>query len=106
MQIATQEVFGPVLSIIGFDHMDEAIEIANNTDYGLSAVVWTSNLSTAHTMIKAIKSGVVQVNCFSGADLTVPLGGVKQSGNGSDKSLHAFDKYIDVKTAWISLDPN
>lgn len=106
MQIATQEVFGPVLAIMGFDTMEQAIEIANSTDYGLSSVVWTSNLATAHTMVKAIKSGVVQVNCFSGADLTVPLGGVKQSGNGSDKSLHAFDKYIDVKTAWISLDPN
>jgi len=106
MSIATEEVFGPVLAIIGFDTMDEAIEIANSTQYGLSSVVWTANLATAHTMIKSIKAGVVQVNCFSGADLTVPLGGVKQSGNGSDKSLHGFDKYINVKTAWISLDPN
>ncbi|MCJ8338018.1 MAG: aldehyde dehydrogenase family protein [Pseudomonadales bacterium] len=106
MSIATQEVFGPVLSIIGFDTMDEAIEIANSTEYGLSSVVWTANLATAHTMVKAIQAGVVQVNCFSGADITVPLGGVKQSGNGSDKSLHGFDKYINVKTAWISLDAN
>ncbi len=106
MKIATEEVFGPVLAILGFDTIEEAIEIANSTDYGLSSVVWTSNLSTAHRMVKSIKAGVVQVNCFSGADLTVPLGGVKQSGNGSDKSLHAFDKYIDVKTAWISLDPD
>ncbi|EPJ50723.1 MAG: aldehyde dehydrogenase [Osedax symbiont Rs2] len=106
MSIACEEIFGPVLAIIGFDTMDEAIEIANSTQYGLSSVVWTSNLTTAHTMIQALQAGVVQVNCFSGADLTVPLGGVKQSGNGSDKSLHGFDKYINVKTAWISLDPN
>lgn len=106
MSIAKEEVFGPVLSILGFDTMEEAIDIANSTVFGLSSVVWTSNLSTAHKMIKSIKSGVVQVNCFSGADHTVPLGGVKQSGHGSDRSLHAFDKYIDLKTVWISLDPN
>jgi gamma-glutamyl-gamma-aminobutyraldehyde dehydrogenase len=106
MSIAKEEVFGPVLAILGFDKIEEAIEIANSTVYGLSSVVWTSNLSTAHRMIKSIKAGVVQVNCFSGADQTVPLGGVKQSGHGSDRSLHAFDKYIDLKTAWISLDPN
>ncbi|MCJ8270566.1 MAG: aldehyde dehydrogenase family protein, partial [Psychrosphaera sp.] len=106
MSIAQEEVFGPVLSIIGFDTMDEAIEIANSTVFGLSSVVWTSNLSTAHKMTKAIKAGVVQVNCFSGADQTVPLGGVKQSGFGADRSLHAFDKYINLKTVWMSLNPN
>jgi len=106
MSIAKEEVFGPVLAILGFDTIEDAIEIANSTVYGLSSVVWTSNLSTAHRMVKSIKAGVVQVNCFSGADQTVPLGGVKQSGHGSDRSLHAFDKYIDLKTAWISLDPN
>ena len=106
MDIALNEVFGPVLAILGFDTEEQAVEIANSTVFGLSSVVWTSNLSTAHRMIKAIKSGVVQVNCFSGADLTVPLGGVKQSGHGSDRSLHAFDKYINLKTAWISLNPS
>ena len=106
MSIAKEEIFGPVLAILGFDTIEDAIKIANSTVYGLSSVVWTSNLSTAHRMVKSIKAGVVQVNCFSGADQTVPLGGVKQSGHGSDRSLHAFDKYIDLKTAWISLDPN
>ncbi|MEH6445059.1 MAG: aldehyde dehydrogenase family protein [Oceanospirillaceae bacterium] len=106
MSLAQEEVFGPVLSIISFDTIEQAIEIANSTVYGLSSVVWTANLATAHKMIKAINAGVVQVNCFSGADQTVPLGGVKQSGNGVDRSLHAFDKYINLKTAWISLDPN
>lgn len=106
MSLAQEEVFGPVLSVLSFDTMEEAIEMANSTVYGLSSVVWTSNLSTAHRMVKAINAGVVQVNCFSGADQTVPLGGVKQSGNGVDRSLHAFDKYINLKTAWISLDPN
>jgi|TARA_B110000263_G_C15310922_1_gene513198 gamma-glutamyl-gamma-aminobutyraldehyde dehydrogenase len=106
MSIAKEEIFGPVLAILGFDTIEDAIKIANSTVYGLSSVVWTSKLSTAHRMVKSIKAGVVQVNCFSGADQTVPLGGVKQSGHGSDRSLHAFDKYIDLKTAWISLDPN
>lgn len=106
MSIAQEEVFGPVLAILGFDTIEDAIEIANSTVYGLSSVVWSSNLSTAHRMVKSIKAGVVQVNCFSGADQTVPLGGVKQSGHGSDRSLHAFDKYINLKTAWISLEPN
>jgi len=106
MSLAQEEIFGPVLSILSFDTMEQAIEIANSTVYGLSSVVWTANLSRAHKMVKAINAGVVQVNCFSGADQTVPLGGVKQSGNGADRSLHAIDKYINLKTAWISLDPH
>ncbi|MGN6535720.1 MAG: aldehyde dehydrogenase family protein, partial [Mesorhizobium sp.] len=65
--------------------------------------VWTANLATAHRMVRAIRAGVVHVNTYGGADLTVPLGGFGQSGFGRDKSLHAFDKYTDLKTAWISL---
>jgi len=86
-----------------FDSEDEAVTLANGTDYGLSAGVWTSDLSRAHRMIQRLKAGVVHVNTYGGADMTVPMGGVKQSGNGHDKSLHAFDKYLDLKTAWIKL---
>ena len=102
-RLATDEVFGPVLAVIPFDTEEEAIAIANGTDFGLASAVWTSNLSRAHRMIRAIQAGVVHVNTYGGADTTVPLGGVKQSGNGHDKSLHAFDKYFDLKTAWIKL---
>lgn len=98
-----EEVFGPVLAVTPFDSEDEAVRLANATDYGLAAGVWTSNLSRAHRMIRAIRAGVVHVNTYGGADATVPLGGTKQSGNGHDKSLHALDKYTDLKTAWIQL---
>jgi gamma-glutamyl-gamma-aminobutyraldehyde dehydrogenase len=103
MTLAKEEVFGPILSIIPFDDEAEALKIANATSYGLASAVWTGNLSRAHRMIRSIKAGVVHVNTYGGADGTVPLGGVKQSGNGHDKSLHAFDKYTDLKTAWIQL---
>ena len=72
-------------------------------DYGLAAAVWTSDLPTAHRMVRGVRAGVVHVNTYGGADVTVPLGGFKQSGFGRDKSLHALDKYADLKTAWISL---
>ncbi|MEM9351268.1 MAG: aldehyde dehydrogenase family protein [Pseudomonadota bacterium] len=101
--LAQQEVFGPVLAITPFDDEAEAIQLANSTDYGLAGGVWTADLSRAHRMIRALKTGVVHVNTYGGPDVTVPLGGVKQSGNGHDKSLQAFDKYFDLKTAWIKL---
>ena len=97
------EVFGPVLAVTPFDTEDQAIALANATDYGLAAGVWTANLSRAHRMVRAIRAGVVHVNTYGGADITVPLGGVRQSGNGHDKSLHALDKVTDLKTAWIAL---
>ncbi|MCR9058866.1 MAG: aldehyde dehydrogenase [Rhodobacteraceae bacterium] len=101
--IAQREVFGPVLAVTPFKDEDDAIRIANSTEFGLASGVWTENLGRAHRMIAAIRSGVIHVNTYGGADLTVPLGGVKQSGNGHDKSLHALDKYHDLKTAWIQL---
>jgi gamma-glutamyl-gamma-aminobutyraldehyde dehydrogenase len=104
MRIAQEEVFGPILSVIPFADETDAADIANATDYGLAAGVWTADLGTAHRMIRKIKAGVVHVNCYGGADITVPLGGMKQSGNGFDKSLHALEKYTALKTAWINLD--
>ena len=77
--------------------------MANDTNFGLAAGLWTQNLSRAHRMVRGIRAGVVHVNTYGGADNTVPLGGVKQSGNGHDNSLHALDKYVDLKTAWIQL---
>ena len=102
-RVFRHEVFGPVLAVTAFDTEAEALALANATDYGLAAGVWTSNLSRAHRMVAGIKAGVIHVNTYGGSDNTVPLGGTKQSGNGHDKSLHAFDKYFDLKTAWIQL---
>ena len=104
MEIVQDEVFGPVLAISRFKDPEQALNMANDSVYGLASAVWTSNLSLAHRMIRGIRSGLVHVNCYGGADITVPLGGVRQSGNGHDKSLHSFDKYSDLKTAWIQLE--
>jgi 4-(gamma-glutamylamino)butanal dehydrogenase len=98
-----EEVFGPVLAVTPFESEEEAVRLANGTDYGLAAAVWTASLSRAHRMVRAIDAGVVHVNTYGGADMTVPLGGHRQSGNGHDKSLHALDKYVNLKTAWIQL---
>ncbi|MBL9051275.1 MAG: aldehyde dehydrogenase family protein [Tabrizicola sp.] len=98
-----EEVFGPVLAVTPFTDEAEALRLANSSDFGLAAGVWTANLSRAHRMIRGIRSGVVHVNTYGGADVTVPLAGTKQSGNGADKSLHALEKYTDLKTAWIQL---
>ncbi len=98
-----EEVFGPVLAVTPFETEGEALRLANATDFGLASGLWTANLARAHRMIRGIRAGVVHVNTYGGSDITVPMGGVKQSGNGHDKSLHAFDKYTDLKTAWIQL---
>ena len=103
MAIFQKEVFGPLLTITAFDSEEEAIALANNSPLGLASGLWTNNLSRAHRMIRSLKAGVVHVNCYGGADATVPLCAVKQSGNGADKSLHALEKYTYLKTAWIKL---
>jgi gamma-glutamyl-gamma-aminobutyraldehyde dehydrogenase len=103
MRIAREEIFGPVLAVLEFDDVDEAVRLANDTDYGLAAALWTSDLSTAHRVSRALRAGTVWVNCYEEGDMSVPFGGVKRSGNGRDKSLHALDKYLDLKTTWIAL---
>ncbi|WP_163933910.1 aldehyde dehydrogenase [Paraferrimonas sp. SM1919] len=103
MAIARQEVFGPVMSVIRFENEQHAIQIANDSDYGLGAAVWTASLKRAHTMAKKLRAGSVWINNYNDGDMTVPFGGFKQSGNGRDKSLHALDKYTEVKTTWIDL---
>ncbi len=103
MKIAREEIFGPVLSTITFKDVDEAIRIANDVSYGLTAAVWSRDIKTAHRVAKALRAGTVFVNCYDADDITVPFGGFKQSGNGRDKSLHAMDKYTELKTTWIDL---
>ncbi|MFI6735242.1 aldehyde dehydrogenase [Nonomuraea sp. NPDC050451] len=103
MRLAREEIFGPVLSVLTFDDLDDAVALANATEYGLAAGLWTADLSTAHKVARALRAGTVWVNCYEEGDLTVPFGGMKQSGNGRDKSAHALEKYTEVKTTWIQL---
>ncbi|MDE1182620.1 aldehyde dehydrogenase [Paraburkholderia sp.] len=103
-KIAREEIFGPVLSVITFDTVDEAIRIANDSEYGLAAAVWTSNLTTAHEVARSLRAGTVWVNCYDeGGDMNFPFGGYKQSGNGRDKSLHALEKYTELKSTLVRL---
>ena len=103
MKIAREEIFGPVLSTITFKDVEEAVRIANDVSYGLTAAVWSRDITTAHRVAKRLRAGTVYVNCYDADDITVPFGGFKQSGNGRDKSLHAMDKYTELKTTWLDL---
>lgn len=104
MKIAREEIFGPVMGIIKFETEAEGVALANNSNYGLQASVWSDNINRAHRVARALRAGTVHVNQYDEDDITVPFGGYKQSGNGRDKSLHAFDKYTELKTTWIRLD--
>ncbi len=103
MSIAREEIFGPVLSAIAFDTEEEALRIANDTEYGLAAGLWTQNLARVHRVARKLRAGSVWVNYWDGGDMTAPFGGYKQSGNGRDKSLQAFSKYTETKATWINL---
>lgn len=106
MRIATEEIFGPVAAIIPFDTEQEAIEIANDSIYGLAAGIWTSNLNTANRVIKAVEAGIVWVNCYDHGDMTQPWGGYKQSGQGRDKCFETLVAHTQSKSVWINIDPN
>ena len=107
MRIAREEIFGPVLSVIEVESASEAISVANDTEYGLQASLFTSNLKQAHRLARELQAGTVSVNCYGEGDLTTPFGGYKQSGLfGRDKSLIANNQYCEVKTIWIDLSDN
>ncbi len=103
MRIAREEIFGPVLATIPFDHLEEAVAIANDSVYGLAAAIWTNDVNVAHTAARRLRAGVVWVNTFDTGDISVPFGGFKQSGFGRDKSIHALDKFTDLKSIWLQL---
>ena len=103
-KLAQEEIFGPILSVITVKTLDEAIAVANNTEYGLTASVFTANGKKAIRAARAIKAGTVTVNCYGEGDMSTPFGGYKQSGfGGRDNSIHAHDQYTELKTIWIDL---
>ena len=101
--LATEEVFGPVLGAIGFDTPEEAFKLANGTIYGLAAGVWTADVNLAHRAARRIRSGLVWINGWDACDITMPFGGFRQSGFGRDRSMHALEKYADLKAVTISF---
>ena len=104
MRVAREEIFGPVLSVLTFKDAAEAVSIANDSIYGLAGAVWSRNINTAHKVAKAVRVGTMGINNYFGGDMTVPFGGFKQSGNGRDKSMHAFNDYTELKTTWIEFE--
>ncbi|MDR5728505.1 MAG: aldehyde dehydrogenase family protein [Terriglobia bacterium] len=103
MRIAREEVFGPVAAVLPFETIDEAVAIANDSIYGLSASVWTSDVTVAHKVARDLEAGVVWVNCYDLGDMTQPWGGFKQSGIGRDKCLETLNAVSESKSVWIHL---
>jgi len=104
MRIAQEEIFGPVMSVLTFREPEEAITIANDSIYGLAGAVWSNDINLAHRVAAAVRVGTMGINNYFGGDITVPFGGFKQSGNGRDKSIHAFHDYTELKTTWVEFD--
>jgi gamma-glutamyl-gamma-aminobutyraldehyde dehydrogenase len=104
MRVGREEIFGPVLTVIEVDSTAEALAVANDTEYGLQASLFTSNVRVAHRMARELQAGTVTVNCYGEGDITTPFGGYKQSGfGGRDNSLMAHDQYCETKTIWLDL---
>ncbi|MED1471005.1 aldehyde dehydrogenase family protein [Bacillus salipaludis] len=104
MAIAKEEIFGPVVVVMAYDTVEEVIERANNSPYGLGAGVWTENVKTAHKIAGQLKSGSVWINCYDAIDPASPFGGYKQSGFGRDLSAYALESYTEIKSVWVNLE--
>jgi acyl-CoA reductase-like NAD-dependent aldehyde dehydrogenase len=104
MRIAQEEIFGPVVTIIPFDNVDEVIKQANDSIYGLGAGIWTRDIGRAHGVARAIKSGMVWINSYGAVDPAAPFGGYKMSGYGREMGEYAMELYTEVKSVWVKLD--
>ncbi|MHB1559995.1 MAG: aldehyde dehydrogenase family protein [Isosphaeraceae bacterium] len=103
MTIATEEIFGPVMQVLRFKSIDEVVERANTTDYGLAAAVWTQDIKKAHTIAEQIRAGTVWINCYDVFDAAAPFGGFKASGLGRELGEKALDNYTELKTVTVAL---
>jgi aldehyde dehydrogenase (NAD+) len=103
MTIAREEIFGPVLSVLTFDDVDEVIEQANNNPYGLAAAVWTRDVKKAHSVSRRLKAGTVWINTYGLMDASLPFGGYKSSGFGRELGAHAVEHYTEMKTVWLNI---
>jgi gamma-glutamyl-gamma-aminobutyraldehyde dehydrogenase/4-guanidinobutyraldehyde dehydrogenase/NAD-dependent aldehyde dehydrogenase len=102
-RIGQEEIFGPALAVTSVRGAAEAVRVANESEYGLAASVWTANITTAHAAARELRAGTVWINTYDASDIITPFGGFKNSGSGRDRSLHAFDAYTALKTTWINL---
>jgi acyl-CoA reductase-like NAD-dependent aldehyde dehydrogenase len=103
MRIVREEIFGPVLAAMPWSDLDDLIAKANDTEYGLAAGIWTSNLKNAHLVAEGLRAGSVWINCYDVVDPATPFGGFKQSGWGREHGRHAMELYSEVKSTWINL---
>jgi aldehyde dehydrogenase (NAD+) len=104
MAICQDEIFGPVLSVLKFKSVENLVQRANNTFYGLAAAVWTRDIAKAHALAHKVRAGTVWVNCYDVFDAGAPFGGFKMSGQGREQGAKALDSYTELKTVTVSLD--